>query len=83
MALKNEEVTGVIIGAAYDVHRYLGFGFLGKVCRCQVDSDSSCGKFKTRILQGGTHAILGFLHLSFRKANDREGKKHGFAQERD
>jgi GxxExxY protein len=31
MALKHEEVTGAIIGAAYEVHRHMGFGFLEKV----------------------------------------------------
>jgi GxxExxY protein len=31
MGLKHEEVTGEIIGAAFEVHGQLGFGFLEKV----------------------------------------------------
>jgi PD-(D/E)XK nuclease superfamily len=31
MALKHEEITGQVIGAAYEVYRVLGYGFLEKV----------------------------------------------------
>jgi GxxExxY protein len=31
MALEHEEVTGQIIGAAFEVYRVLGYGFLEKV----------------------------------------------------
>jgi len=31
MPLKHEEITGLIIGAAFEVHAYFGFGFLEKV----------------------------------------------------
>ena len=31
MALEHEEITGQIIGAAYEVYRVLGYGFLEKV----------------------------------------------------
>jgi hypothetical protein len=31
MALEHEEITREIIGAAYEVHRVLGYGFLEKV----------------------------------------------------
>jgi len=33
MTLKYEDITGKIIGAAYEVHNVLGYGFLEKFIR--------------------------------------------------
>jgi len=33
MKLEHEDITGAIIGSAYEVHNILGYGFLEKVIR--------------------------------------------------
>ena len=44
----------------------------GQVSRCQIDGDTPRRKIKLGILQCRTHAILGFFHLDFGQADDRE-----------
>ena len=49
MALQHEEITGEIIGAAFEVHRVLGYGFLERVYQKAMQAELARRGLKAEI----------------------------------
>jgi hypothetical protein len=48
---------------------------LGQVGGSEIHGDALCGKFESRCLQRSAHAVLRFLDLGLRQADDREARQ--------
>jgi len=68
MALEHEEITREIIGAAFEVHRILGYGFLEKVYQKSMGVELEARGLKTK-LEDEIHVKYKGVEVGFYKSD--------------